>query len=58
MGQSLTKPVTFDEFIAWYPDTGGRYELHDGIILEMPKPTGAHSNITGFLIAELIFAIA
>ena len=58
MNQSFTQSVTFDEFIAWYPNQGKRYELHDGIVLEMPKPTGSHSNVTGFLMAELIFAIA
>lgn len=57
MIQSLTKPVTFDDFIDWYPDTGGRYELHDGVIVEMPKPTGKHSNVMGFLIEELVLAI-
>ena len=57
MIQSLTKPVTFDDFIDWYPDTGGRYELHDGVIVEMPKPTGKHSNVTGFLIEELVLTI-
>ena len=57
MVQSLTKPVTFEDFIAWYPNTGGRYELHDGVIVEMPKPTGKHSNVTGFLIEELILTI-
>ncbi len=57
MVRSLTQPITFDEFITWYPDTGGRYELHDGIIVEMPKPTGSHSNVTGFLMEELILAI-
>ena len=57
MVQSLTKLVTFDDFIAWYPNTGGRYELHEGIIVEMPKPTGKHSNVTGFLIEELILTI-
>lgn len=57
MVQSSTKTVTFEEFIAWYPDTGRHYELHDGIIVEMPKPTGKHSNLTGFLIEELILTI-
>ena len=57
MVQALTKPVTFDEFIAWYPNTGVRYELHDGIIVEMPKPTGKHSNVTGFLMEELVLTI-
>lgn len=54
MVHSLTKPITFEEFIAGYPDTGGRDKLHDGIITEMPKPTRKHSNVTGFLIEELI----
>lgn len=57
MVQSITKPITFEEFITWYPNSGGRYELHDGMIIEMPKPTGKHSNITGFLIEELILSI-
>jgi Uma2 family endonuclease len=57
MVQTSTKFVTFDDFIAWYPNTGQRYELHDGIIIEMPKPTGKHSNVTGFLIEELILNI-
>ncbi|NEP63422.1 MAG: Uma2 family endonuclease [Symploca sp. SIO2G7] len=57
MVQSLTKPITFEDFIAWYPKTGGRYELHDGTIVKMAKPTGKHSNVTGFLIEELILTI-
>lgn len=57
MVQALTEPVTFDDFIEWYPDTGVHYELHDGVIVEMPKPTGKHSNVTGFLIEELVLAI-
>lgn len=57
MVQALTKPVTFEEFIEWYPNTGVRYELHDGVIVEMPKPTGKHSNVTGFLVEELVLTI-
>lgn len=57
MVQALTEPVTFEDFIEWYPDTGVRYELHDGIIVEMPKPSGKHSNVTGFLIEELVLTI-
>ncbi len=57
MAQALTKPVTFEDFIKWYPDTGGRYELHDGVIVEMPKPTGKHSNVTGFPMEELVLTI-
>jgi Uma2 family endonuclease len=58
MTQALTKPVSFDEFIQWLPERSEvRYELHDGVIIQMPKPTGKHSNVTGFLIEELILSI-
>ena len=54
MVQSLTKLVTFDEFIAWYPENSEyRYELHNGVIVEMPKGTGQHSEISGFLNIEV-----
>jgi len=43
MAQALPKLVTFAEFITWLPeDTGKRYELHDGIIVEMSQPNGKH----------------
>jgi len=60
MTQTQTEPklYTFDEFIEWYPENSVvRYELHDGVIVEMPKPRGKHSKLTGFLIEELILAI-
>jgi Uma2 family endonuclease len=58
MIQTISKQVTFDEFIAWYPEQSeSRYELHDRTIVEMPKPTGKHSEIAGFLAAELNFVI-
>ncbi|SKB13004.1 conserved hypothetical protein [Planktothrix sp. PCC 11201] len=58
MIQAIPKTVTFDEFINWYPESSGcHYELHNGAIIEMPKPTGKHSRIAGFLIAELNFEI-
>jgi Uma2 family endonuclease len=54
MVQALTKLVTFDEFIAWYPENSEfRYELHDGVIIEMPKGTGKHSEVSGFLNIEV-----
>lgn len=54
MTQAIPKQVTFDEFIAWYPENSEyRYELHDGVIVEMPKPTGKHSEIAGFLNIEI-----
>lgn len=54
MVQALTKLVTFDEFIAWYPENAEhRYELHNGVIVEMPKGTGKHSEVSGFLNIEV-----
>ncbi|PHM07731.1 Uma2 family endonuclease [Nostoc sp. 'Peltigera malacea cyanobiont' DB3992] len=55
MIQILRKVVTFDEFVAKYPDnTGKRYELHDGVIVEMPQPTGDHEEIVVFLVQKFI----
>jgi len=48
MTQSLPKLLTFEEFAAWRPDSG-RYELHDGVIVEMAQPLGGHEKVTGFL---------
>ncbi|MBE9040605.1 Uma2 family endonuclease [Oscillatoriales cyanobacterium LEGE 11467] len=54
MIQAIPKLVTFDEFIAWYPEHSEcRYELHDGAIVTMPKPTGQHSRVAGFLALKL-----
>jgi Uma2 family endonuclease len=58
MIQALSAPVSFDEFIAWYPeDSNTRYELHRGRIVEMPKPRGNHSKVAGFVIKKLNNAI-
>ncbi|MDZ8081521.1 MAG: Uma2 family endonuclease [Nostoc sp. SerVER01] len=54
MTQTLRKLVTFNEFIAQYPDNSQkRYELHDGVIVEMAQPTGDHEEVTGFLVRKL-----
>ncbi len=55
MTQTLPKLVTFEEFIEWYPSNGERYELHKGVIVEMPPPTGEHENVVGFLAAQITF---
>jgi Uma2 family endonuclease len=56
--QTETKVYTFDEFIEWCPENSEvRYELHDGVIVEMPKPRGKHSKLMGFAIEELLLAI-
>ncbi len=48
MTQALSKVLTFEEFTAWRPEIG-RYELHDGVIVEMSQPVGGHEEVTGFL---------
>jgi Uma2 family endonuclease len=49
-----SKTISFDDFITWLPARSAfRYELRDGVILEMPKPRGKHSEIAGFIISEL-----
>ncbi|MBD2069208.1 Uma2 family endonuclease [Leptolyngbya sp. FACHB-671] len=58
MLQALQQPITFDEFFEWLPETSEcRYELHRGAIVEMPKPTGKHSKVSGNLAYELGAAI-
>ncbi len=54
MTQALRKLVTFDEFVAQYPDNPQRrYELHDGVIVEMTQATGDHEEVVGFLVRKL-----
>jgi Uma2 family endonuclease len=56
--QAQPKRYSFDEFINWYPENSQlRYELHDGVIIEIPKPRGKHSNLTGSLIEQLLITI-
>jgi Uma2 family endonuclease len=58
MIQALQAPTSFDEFIAWLPeDSGYRYELHRGVIVEMPKPRGKHSDVAGFTSGKLFIEI-
>lgn len=54
MVQSLSQKtlVTFEEFAQWKPENG-KYELHDGVIVGMPQPTGDHENVVGFLTLEI-----
>lgn len=55
MTQALRKLVTFDEFVTWYPENPQRrYELYDGVIIEMPPPTGDHEEVVGFLVGEIV----
>ncbi|MBE9035022.1 Uma2 family endonuclease [aff. Roholtiella sp. LEGE 12411] len=56
--QPATKVITFEEFIQWYPDNSQvRYELHNGVIIEMTPPVGKHEEIKGFLTVEIAFEL-
>jgi Uma2 family endonuclease len=54
MVQALAKTelVTFSEFAEWKPENQF-YELHDGVIVEMPQPRGEHEDLTSFLAEKI-----
>jgi len=52
MIQALPKKITFAEFVEWKPE-GKRYELHNGLIVEMAQPLGDHEDIVGFLVGTI-----
>lgn len=58
MIQTISKTITFDEFVAWYPENSvHKYELHNGVIVEMPLGTGDHSEVRGFIHSKLAVEI-
>ncbi|NEO82964.1 MAG: Uma2 family endonuclease [Spirulina sp. SIO3F2] len=46
--QAPQKALSFDEFLAWYPEDGKQYELLDGEIREV-RPIGEHEEIGGLI---------
>jgi len=48
MTQTLNKTLTFAEFANWIPEDK-RYELHDGVVIEVAQPIGKHENVFAFL---------
>jgi Uma2 family endonuclease len=38
--------MTLDDCIDWYPDGYGRFELRDGVAVQM-QPTGTHERVAG-----------
>ncbi|MFB2772950.1 Uma2 family endonuclease [Pelatocladus sp. BLCC-F211] len=54
MTQALPKPITVEEFAVWYPENPQKlYELHNGVIIEMPLPVGEHEEIVLFLVEKI-----
>ena len=56
MTQVLSKPLTFEEFLEWYPDDGSRYELIEGKIVAM-RPVGQQELVASFIDAEVTLEI-
>lgn len=56
MTYTLTKPLTFDEFVAQYGNDF-RYELADAEVIDM-EPTGTHEAVGGKIAAKISIAIA
>jgi Uma2 family endonuclease len=52
MVQAVPQLMILDEFLDWYPDGYGRYELWNGVVTEM-QPTGTHEQVGGFLGVKL-----
>nr|WP_199289073.1 Uma2 family endonuclease [Pseudanabaena sp. FACHB-1998] len=58
MIHTLPKVTTFDEFVEFLPENSGvRYELHNGNIVEMAQPVGDHEEVKSFLGVEIPFEI-
>ncbi len=54
----LPKLVSFEQFIDWYPENSEyRYELRQGVIFQVPKPRGKHSELAGDVAKRLNYAI-
>lgn len=56
MVQAVPQLMTLDYFLDWYPDGYGRYELRNGVVIEI-QPTGTHEQVGGFLAGELFLEI-
>ena len=50
--------ISIDQFLDWYPESSQScYELRRGVIVQMPKPRGKHSEIAGFVMKQLNLVI-
>lgn len=54
MTQAIPKLVSFEEFVDRLRENSGiRYELHNGEIVEMAQPVGDHEEVKGFTARKL-----
>lgn len=56
MSQSITptstKPLTFEEYLLYQPESDIRYELFRGHLIPMATPTVLHTSICQFLVYQ------
>lgn len=52
INQLVAESLIFEEFIQQKPSEK-LWELHDGILVEMPQPLGSHESVTGFLARKI-----
>jgi Uma2 family endonuclease len=48
MIQSVARGLSFDDFVAIYPEEGDRYELRNGALVNM-RPIGPHKEVIAFI---------
>ncbi len=53
MTQALGKLITVPEFLETKPENG-RYELHNGAVVQMSQPIGEHEEVIGFLTTPIV----
>ncbi|MEB3218829.1 MAG: Uma2 family endonuclease [Nostocales cyanobacterium 94392] len=53
MTQAITKLITVQEFLETKPENG-RYELHNGAVVQMSQPIGEHEEVIGFLTTPIV----
>ena len=51
--QTISKLLSFDDYINDYPEDGKQYQLIEGKLVEMMLPIGKHEEIGGFISLEL-----
>ncbi len=54
MIQTITKPLTFEEFLVWDDDSGQDFELIAGVAVPIAEPNANHEDVADALCASLL----
>lgn len=57
MNEVAAKRMTVDEFLVWGEGREGKWELHDGVVVEMAAEQAYHSRVKAFVGAALLAAL-